>query len=54
MRIIVFAALLALAGCHRAVGDDGSNASADAHHLDAIKTSDHAREMGANASAPSH
>jgi len=53
MRIIVLVAIVALTGCNRAIGEDGSNASADAQQLGAIQADDHAREMGSTAAAPS-
>jgi hypothetical protein len=45
MRTMFLAAILVLTGCHRAIGEDGSNASADAQHLGAINTGDHARQL---------
>ena len=42
--IIVLAGIVALAGCDRSISETGSNASADAQQLGAIKAEDHSRE----------
>ena len=43
--IVIFAGIAALAGCNRSISETGSNASADARQLGAIKAEDHSREF---------
>jgi len=41
---MILIGIAALGGCNRSIGESGSNASADAQQLGAIKAEDHSRE----------